>query len=60
MKPAIFLFAFLALAATPNLAKASSAEEINAAANATLHRFVEHDARGLFRIRRRLFSLRTR
>jgi lipid-binding SYLF domain-containing protein len=43
MKSFYLFFAFLALAAAPNLARAGSAEEINTAANATLHRFVEQN-----------------
>ena len=37
----IFFFVFFAFATMPDVSKASSAEEINDAANATLHRFVE-------------------
>ena len=36
----IFFFVFFAFATMPDVSKASSAEEINDAANATLHRFV--------------------
>jgi len=39
----IFFFVFFAFATMPDVSKASSAEEINDAANATLHRFVEQN-----------------
>jgi lipid-binding SYLF domain-containing protein len=39
----IFFFVFIAFATLPDVSKASSAEEINDAANATLHRFVEQN-----------------
>jgi lipid-binding SYLF domain-containing protein len=43
MKAILFFLAFFSLATGPNVAKASSAEEINDAANATLHHFVEEN-----------------
>jgi lipid-binding SYLF domain-containing protein len=43
MKAIIFFSALFAFAAMPSSSKASSAEEINVAANATLHRFVEQN-----------------
>ena len=41
MKALLVSFALLAFVAAPGAARAASAEEINADANATLHRFVE-------------------
>ena len=43
MKALLVLLALLALVAAPNAARAGSAEDINADANATLHRFVEQN-----------------
>jgi lipid-binding SYLF domain-containing protein len=43
MKALLVSFALLALVAAPHAGKASSAGEINDAANATLHRFVEQN-----------------
>jgi lipid-binding SYLF domain-containing protein len=43
MKALLVLFALLTLVAAPNAARAGSAEDINADANATLHRFVEQN-----------------
>jgi lipid-binding SYLF domain-containing protein len=43
MKPLLVSFALLALVAAPRAGEASSASEINDAANATLHRFVEQN-----------------
>src|SRR6187549_3966594 len=43
MKAITIFFASLMLLTTPNLSRANSAEEINDAANATLHRFVEQN-----------------
>jgi lipid-binding SYLF domain-containing protein len=43
MKALLVSFALLALAAAPRAGEASSAGEINDAANATLHRFVEQN-----------------
>ena len=43
MKALLVSFALLAFVATPGAARAASAEEINADANATLHRFVEQN-----------------
>ena len=43
MKALLVSFALLAFVAAPGAARAASAEEINADANATLHRFVEQN-----------------
>ena len=43
MKALLVLFALLVFVAAPGAARAASAEEINADANATLHRFVEQN-----------------
>jgi lipid-binding SYLF domain-containing protein len=43
MKAITIFFASLMLVTTPDLSRASSAQEINDAANATLHRFVEQN-----------------
>lgn len=43
MKALLVSLALLALVAAPHAARAGSAEDINAAANATLHRFVEQN-----------------
>ncbi len=43
MKALLVSLALLALVAAPNGARAGSAEDINTAANATLHRFVEQN-----------------
>ncbi|MBK5199598.1 MAG: lipid-binding SYLF domain-containing protein [Methyloceanibacter sp.] len=43
MKPLLVSFALLALVAVPHVGEASSAGELNDAANVTLHRFIEQN-----------------